>query len=73
MIDYVSKNKNALGVVGVTWVSDRRDSTLMSFVNKVRVVESIPPLILPKEEVNIINLIRLILQQSIILFGERYI
>ena len=43
VIDYVSKNKNALGVLGVTWVSDRRDSTLMSFVNKVRVVEISPP------------------------------
>ena len=43
VIDYVSKNRNALGVLGVTWVSDRRDSTLMSFVNKVRVVEISPP------------------------------
>jgi phosphate transport system substrate-binding protein len=43
VIDYVSKNKDALGVLGVTWVSDRRDSTLMSFVNKVRVVEISPP------------------------------
>ena len=43
VIDYVSKNRNALGVLGVTWVSDRRDSTLMSFVNKVRVVENSPP------------------------------
>jgi phosphate transport system substrate-binding protein len=43
VMEYVSKNRNALGVVGVTWVSDRRDSTLMSFVNKVRVVEISPP------------------------------
>ncbi|MDR3667173.1 MAG: substrate-binding domain-containing protein [Ignavibacteriaceae bacterium] len=43
VIDYVSKNKNALGVLGVTWVTDRRDSTLMSFVNKVRVDEISPP------------------------------
>ena len=43
VIDYVSKNKNALGVLGVSWVSDRRDSTLMSFLNKVRVVELSPP------------------------------
>jgi phosphate transport system substrate-binding protein len=43
VIDYVSKNKNALGVLGVTWVSDRRDSTLMSFLNKVRVVELSAP------------------------------
>jgi phosphate transport system substrate-binding protein len=43
VIDYVSKNKNALGVLGVTWVSDRRDSTLMSFLNKIRVVGISPP------------------------------
>jgi phosphate transport system substrate-binding protein len=43
VIDYVSKNRDALGVLGVTWISDRRDSTLMSFVNKVRVVEISPP------------------------------
>ena len=43
VIDYVSKNRNALGVLGVTWVSDRRDSTLMSFVNRVRIVEISPP------------------------------
>lgn len=43
VIDYVSKNRNSLGVIGVTWVSDRRDSSLMSFVNKVRVVEVSPP------------------------------
>ena len=43
VIDYVSKNRNALGVLGVTWISDRRDSSLMSFVNKVRVVEISPP------------------------------
>jgi phosphate transport system substrate-binding protein len=43
VINYVSKNKNALGVLGVAWVTDRRDSTLMSFVNKIRVVEISPP------------------------------
>jgi phosphate transport system substrate-binding protein len=43
VIEYVSKNRNALGVLGVTWVSDRRDSTLMSFNNKVTVTEISPP------------------------------
>jgi phosphate transport system substrate-binding protein len=43
VIDYVSKNKNALGVLSVTWITDRRDSTMMSFVNKVNVVEISPP------------------------------
>jgi phosphate transport system substrate-binding protein len=43
VINYVSRNKNALGVLGVSWVSDRRDSTLMSFVSKVKIVEISPP------------------------------
>jgi phosphate transport system substrate-binding protein len=43
VIDYVSKNKNALGIIGVTWVSDRNDSTLLSFINKVHVAEVSPP------------------------------
>jgi phosphate transport system substrate-binding protein len=43
VIDYVSKNKNAIGIIGVTWVSDRNDSTLLSFINKVRVDEISPP------------------------------
>jgi len=43
VIDYVSKNKNAIGVIGVTWVGDRNDSTLMTFNNKVRVAEISPP------------------------------
>lgn len=43
VIDYVAKNKNSLGIVGVTWISDRSDSTLLSFVKKVRVCEVSPP------------------------------
>lgn len=38
LIDYVSKNENAIGVLGVNWISDRDDSTAVGFLNRIRVV-----------------------------------
>ncbi|KAA3440147.1 PstS family phosphate ABC transporter substrate-binding protein [Rufibacter hautae] len=38
LVDYVAQNRNAIGVIGVNWISDRRDSTAISFLNKVNVV-----------------------------------
>lgn len=38
VIEYVSKNRNALGVIGVNWISDKDDTTSLSFLRKVRVV-----------------------------------
>jgi phosphate transport system substrate-binding protein len=38
VVDYVAKNKNAIGIIGVNWVSDHSDSTSMSFLNKVKIV-----------------------------------
>ncbi|PSL50071.1 phosphate ABC transporter substrate-binding protein (PhoT family) [Chitinophaga niastensis] len=38
VVDYVSKNKDAIGVIGVSWISDPNDSTSMAFTNKVSVV-----------------------------------
>ncbi len=43
VIDYVSKNKNAIGLIGVGWVSDRDDTTCLSFLNKIKVMEIAPP------------------------------
>lgn len=37
VIDYVSKKKNAVGLIGVGWVSDAEDSTANSFLKTVRV------------------------------------
>jgi phosphate transport system substrate-binding protein len=37
VIDYVSKNKNAIGVVGVSWVADNSDSTTETFLSKINV------------------------------------
>jgi phosphate transport system substrate-binding protein len=37
-VDYVSKNKNALGLIGVEWISDSDDSTTNTFLSKVKVV-----------------------------------
>jgi phosphate transport system substrate-binding protein len=39
VLDYVSKQKNCIGVVGVNWVSDQDDSTNMKFLGTVKVLE----------------------------------
>lgn len=39
VVDYVAKMKNALGVIGVSWISDPNDSTTIEFTNKVTVVK----------------------------------
>jgi phosphate transport system substrate-binding protein len=38
VIDFVSKNKNAMGIVSVNWISDKDDSTNMSFTRKINVL-----------------------------------
>ncbi len=38
VIDYVSKNKNAVGFIGVNWVSDRDDTLSLNFLKTVKVV-----------------------------------
>lgn len=37
VINYVSKNKNAIGIVGVSWVADYSDSTTETFLSKINV------------------------------------
>jgi phosphate transport system substrate-binding protein len=55
LVDYVAKNKNSIGIIGVSWISDKRDSLQRSFLKKIQVVsvskedvatyeESYPPL-----------------------------
>lgn len=39
VVDYVTKNKDAIGVIGVNWISDPNDSTTIEFTNKVTVVK----------------------------------
>ena len=38
VIDFVSKNPDALGIVSVNWISDKDDSLSMSFINKINIV-----------------------------------
>ena len=37
LLDYVATHPNAIGVVGVNWISDRDDPVAMRFMSKVRV------------------------------------
>lgn len=38
VIDFVTRNRDAIGIVSVNWISDKDDSTSRSFVDKVRVI-----------------------------------
>jgi phosphate transport system substrate-binding protein len=38
VINFVARNEDALGVISVNWISDKDDSTSMSFINKVNVI-----------------------------------
>ncbi|HNX42813.1 MAG TPA: substrate-binding domain-containing protein [Bacteroidales bacterium] len=37
VVDYVSKNPDAIGLIGVSWVSNSRDPKCLSFLQKVKV------------------------------------
>ena len=36
IIDYVSKNPNAIGFIGISWIGNHDDTTQMSFLKKVK-------------------------------------
>lgn len=38
VVDYVAKNKNAMGLIGLEWISDRDDTTSNAFLKRVNVV-----------------------------------
>jgi phosphate transport system substrate-binding protein len=38
VVNYVAKHNNALGLIGVSWISDRDDTTQMAFLRQIRVV-----------------------------------
>lgn len=38
VIDYVSKNKNTIGIIGVNWISDKEDSAIIGFLDKINVL-----------------------------------
>lgn len=39
VLNYVSKGKNTIGVIGVNWISDRDDTTNLTFLKSVKVLE----------------------------------
>lgn len=38
LVDYVANNPNAIGVIGVNWISDFDDSTAIGFLKRIKVV-----------------------------------
>jgi hypothetical protein len=39
VIDYVSKNTDAIGLIGVSWIGNRDDTTQLSFLEKVKIAK----------------------------------
>ncbi len=39
VIDYVAQNKNALGIIGVNWISDTDDKGVQSFLKEIKLVD----------------------------------
>jgi phosphate transport system substrate-binding protein len=39
VIDYVSKNQDAVGLIGVSWIGDKDDTTQRSFLKKVKIAQ----------------------------------
>ena len=37
VIDYVSRNTNAVGFIGVSWIGNKEDSTQLAYLKKVRI------------------------------------
>lgn len=44
VIDYVKTNKNAIGIIGVSWISDTEDTEVKQFLSSIHVAE-IKPLV----------------------------
>lgn len=42
VIDYVSKNKGAIGFIGSNWISDSHDTTTVGFIDKINVMGIAP-------------------------------
>lgn len=38
VIDFVANHKNAIGIIGVSWIGNRNDSTLLTFINNIHVM-----------------------------------
>ena len=38
VVNFVAKNRDALGIISVNWISDKNDSLTMSFIKKVNVL-----------------------------------
>jgi phosphate transport system substrate-binding protein len=39
VIDYISKNQDAIGLLGVSWIGNKDDTTQLSFLKKVRIAQ----------------------------------
>ena len=43
LVDYVEKNKNSIGIIGVNWISDLDDPSSIDFLKRIKVIAISPP------------------------------
>ena len=72
VISYVEKNKNAIGIISVNWISDKNDSVSHQFLKNDKVVSVGRSEILMAQEI-ITDLIVVILPKVLIRLREKYI
>jgi phosphate transport system substrate-binding protein len=42
VINQVEQDENAIGIIGVSWISDKHDTTSNNFLNRIKVVSLVP-------------------------------
>ena len=76
VIDYVSKNSNAVGFIGVSWIGNKDDAQQQSFLTKVRLAEieckGLPNQYVQPIQVNIYNGLYPMTRELVFILKESY-
>ena len=76
VVDYVSKNPDAIGFIGVSWIGNKDDAQQQSFLTKVRLVEleckGLPNQYVQPIQVNIYNGLYPMTRELVFILKESY-
>ena len=76
VIDYVSKNQDAIGFIGVSWIANKDDAQQQSFLTKVRLAEleckGLPGQYVQPIQVNIYNGLYPLKRELVFILKESY-
>ena len=76
VVEYVSKNPDAIGFIGVSWIADKDDAQQQSFLTKVRLAEleckNLPGQYVEPIQVNIYNGLYPMIRELVFILKENY-